>query len=80
MNAVTKDFYVDDFVKSVRPVNEASSLAHEVTCLPSEAGFSLMKWMSHSLEVLSEIHDGEWARPTLDLDLENLPVERTLGI
>ena len=43
VNAVTKDFYVDDFVKSVRPVNEASSLATEVTCLPSEAGFSLMK-------------------------------------
>ena len=48
VNAVTKDFYVDDFVKSVRPVNEASSLANEVTCLPSEARFSLMKWMSHS--------------------------------
>ena len=25
VNAVTKDFYVDDFVKSVRTVNEASS-------------------------------------------------------
>ena len=32
MNAVTKDFYVDDFVKSVRTVNEASSLANEVLC------------------------------------------------
>ena len=27
-----KDFYVDDFVKSVRTVSEASSLAGEVTC------------------------------------------------
>ena len=30
--------------------------------------------------MLSEIPDGERARPTLDLDLENLPVERTLGV
>ncbi|XP_044182062.1 uncharacterized protein LOC122962876 [Acropora millepora] len=80
VNAVTKDFYVDDFVKSVRTVKEASSLANEVTCLLSEAGFRLMKWMSNSREVLSEIPDRERARPTLDLDLEKLPVERTLGV
>ena len=36
--------------------------------------------MSYSREVLSEIPDGQRARPTLDLDLENLPVERTLGV
>ena len=36
--------------------------------------------MSNSREVLSEIPDRERARPTLDLDLENLPVERTLGV
>ena len=30
--------------------------------------------------MLSEIPDGECVRPTLDLDLENLPVERTLGV
>ena len=80
VNAVNKDFYVADFVKSVRTVNEASSLANEVTCFPSEAGFTLTKWMSNSREVLSEIPDRERARPTLDLDLENLPVERTLGV
>ena len=79
-SAVIKDFYVDDFVKSIGTVNEASSLANEVTCLLSEVGFRLMKWMSNSREVLSEIPDGERARPTLDLDLENLPVERTLGV
>ena len=35
VSAVTKDFYVDDFVnfvKSVGTVNEVSSLANEVTC------------------------------------------------
>ncbi|XP_015765626.1 PREDICTED: uncharacterized protein LOC107344483 [Acropora digitifera] len=49
VNAFTKDFYVDDFVKSIRTVNEASSLANEVTCLLSEAGFRLMKWMKQKI-------------------------------
>ena len=52
VSAVDKDFYVDDFVKSVRTVSEASSLAGEVTCLLSEAGFRLTKWMNNSREVL----------------------------
>ena len=77
---VDKDFYIDDFEKSVRTVSEASSVADEVTCLLSEAGFRLTKWMSNSREVLSKIPDADRAKPTLDLDLENLPVERTLGV
>ena len=66
VNAVNKDFYVDDFFKSVRTVTEASSLANELTCLLSEAGFRLTKWMSNSREVLSKIPDAERAKPTLD--------------
>ena len=43
VNAITKDFYVDDFVNSVGTVNKANSLANEVTSLLSKAGFRLMK-------------------------------------
>ena len=67
-------------MKSVRTVSEGSSLAGEVTCLLSKAGFRLTKWMSNSREVLSKIPEADRAKPTLDLDLENLPVERTLGV
>ena len=80
VSVVDNDFYIDDFVKSVRTVSKASSLADEVTCLLSEAGFRLTKSMSNSREVLSKIPDADRAKPTLDLDLENLPVERTLGV
>ena len=48
VSAVDKDSYVDDFVKSVTTESEACSLAREVTCLLSEAGFRLTKWMSNS--------------------------------
>ena len=80
VSVVDNDFYIDDFMKSVRTVSEASSLADEVTCLLSEAGFRLTKSTSNSREVLSKIPDADRAKPTLDLDLENLPVERTLGV
>lgn len=43
VNAVKKDFYVDDFIKLVKTVDEAKSLVHEVTSLLSEAGFRLTK-------------------------------------
>ena len=80
VSVVENDFYIDDFVKSVGTVSEASSLADEVTCLLNEAGFRLTKSMSNSREVLSKIPDADRAKPTLDLDLQNLPVERTLGV
>ena len=80
VSAVDKYFNVDDFVKSVRTVSEACSLASEVSCLLREAGFILTKWMSNSREVLSNIPEADGAKPTLDLDFENLPVERTLGV
>ena len=80
VSAVDKYFNVDDFVKSVRTVSEACSLASEVSCLLREAGFILTKWMSNSREVLSNIPEADRAKPTLDLDLENLPVERTLSV
>ena len=80
VNAVNIDFYVDDFIKSVKTVEEARSLANEVTSLLAEAGFNLTKWMSNSRDVLSVIPEKERARPNLDLDLDNLPVERTLGV
>ena len=71
---------VDDFFKSVKTVEEARSLANEVTSLLAEAGLRLTKWMSNSRDVLSVIPEEERARPNLDLDLDDVPVERTLGV
>ena len=67
-------------MKSLRSVSEASLLAGEVTCLLIEAGFRLTKWMSNSREVLAKIPEADRAKPPLDLDLEKLPVEMTLGV
>ena len=54
----------------MKTVDEAKSLVDEVTSLFGEAGFRLTKW----------IPDEKRARPNLDLDLDDLPIERTLGV
>ena len=64
----------------MKTVDEAKSLVDEVTSLLGEAGFRLAKWMSNSRDVLSVIPEEERARPNLALDLDDLPVERTLGV
>ena len=46
----------------------------------NKARFRLTKWMSNSQEVLSKIPDADHVKPTVDLDLENHPVERTLDV
>ncbi|KAK3706241.1 hypothetical protein QZH41_008628, partial [Actinostola sp. cb2023] len=80
VNTVKNDFYVDDLVKSVKTEEAAKSLATEITTLLGESGFRLTKWMSNSREVLAAIPEGERAKPTLDLDLDNLPIQRILGV
>ena len=59
---------------------EAKSLVSEVTGLLEKSGFHLTKWMSNSREVLSTIPEEERSKPLIDLDLDNLPVQRTLGV
>ena len=80
INAVSKNFYMDDFLKSVNDVATASMLQQEMTSLLARGGFRLTKWSSSSREVLSRIPSHELACPTLNLDLDNLPMERTLGM
>ena len=79
INAVSKNFYMGDFPKSVNYVATASMLQQEMTSLLARRGFRLTRWSSFSREVLSRIPNQELACPTLNLDLDNLPMERTLG-
>ncbi|CAB4010492.1 Hypothetical predicted protein, partial [Paramuricea clavata] len=80
VNTVKKDFYVDDLLKALPSELQAIRLANELIKLLKRGGFRLAKWMSNSREVLANISGEERANPTLDLDLDHLPVERALGV
>lgn len=79
---VLKNFYVDDCLKSVATEDKAVALARELMTLCASGGFHLTKWVSNSRALLSSIPDHERAAEVKDLDLEHdeLPVERALGM
>ena len=75
-----RNFYVDDLLKSTVTVEQAIDLALKLIALLQEGGFRLTKFLSNRREVLQAIPAKERASPTLDLDLDQLPINRTLGL
>jgi len=77
---VERNFYVDDVLKSASTQEQAIHLATELVKLLKEGGFHLSKFSSNSREVLSAVPKNDRADPTLDMDLDRLPIGRALGI
>ncbi|XP_067030836.1 uncharacterized protein [Acropora muricata] len=81
-STVTKNFYVDDCLKSVKSQDEAIDLVNELQRLLRRGGFNLTKWICNSRAVLEKIPQSDRAKKVKDLDLSHdvLPVERALGV
>lgn len=79
-DVVRRNFYVDDLLKSTSTVKQAIDLALKLIGLLQQGGFRLTKFLSNRREVLQAIPANERASPTLDLDLDRLPINRTLGL
>ncbi|XP_063969477.1 uncharacterized protein LOC135157524 [Lytechinus pictus] len=77
---VKDNFYVDDCLKSVRSTEEAIRLIPQLCSLLRKGGFRLTKWVSNDKEVLETVPPTERAASVVDLDLDHLPIERTLGV
>ena len=82
VECVKRNFYVDDFLKSVGSSQIAVQLINDLTQLLSRGGFRLTKWMSNCRDVIETIDEGERTKEIVGLDLscEKLPIERALGI
>ena len=68
VDTVNHNFYVDDSLKSVATVPEASKLANQLVQLLVKGGFHLTKWISNSREVLEEIPFSERAPSIASLE------------
>ncbi len=77
---VTECFYVDNYLDSFESSDEAEKSVKELTALLQRGGFRLNQWISSSRKVLRTVPQTELIDPQLDLDLDQLPIERTLGI
>ena len=80
VDTVRRHFYVDDMLRALKNEEIAIQVAKGSMSLLSEGGFKLTKFMSNSRTVLQEIPVEKTALPNLDLDLDQLPIERTLNV
>ncbi len=78
---VRRDFYVDDWLKSVGDVSTAIPLVKGVGDLCAAGGFNLTKFVSNSREVIESVPPDKRAPSVVNLDLSiALPMERALGM
>ncbi|XP_045036869.1 uncharacterized protein LOC123477554 [Daphnia magna] len=75
-----KNFYVNNHLDSFYTEEEASRVVKDSTALLKKGGFHLNQLLSSSRRVLSCVPEGDRNQPRLNLDLEDLPAERTLGV
>ena len=76
------NFYVDDGLKSALSVEEAVKLITNVKQMCNKGGLHLHKFVLNSREVIRRIPEPDRADGVkeLDLDLDSLPLECTLGV
>ena len=76
------NFYVDDGLYSVGTVQEAIKLVNAARELCTVGNLRLHKFVSNSKELLEHIPESERdvATQSIDINLDNLPTERALGI
>ncbi|XP_072048931.1 uncharacterized protein [Amphiura filiformis] len=77
-----ENFYVDDGLTSVPSVEEAIDLINNTRELCLRGGLRLHKFISNSKKVMAIIPPTDRAQGMKDLDLQNndLPIERALGV
>ena len=82
LDTIKQSFYVDDCLKSVPSIKQAVKLTKGLREACAQGGFTLAKWVSNSLEVLTTVPESQRAKlvKQLDLDREKPPLERVLGI
>ena len=79
--AILRNFYVDEILKSFKTKEDASSIVYQVRKVLATANFSLIKFISNLHEVLINIPEDMCApsvrHHTID---DKLPFERALGL
>ena len=77
---IKTNFYVDNYLDSFDEETEAVKLAHEITTLVERGGFRLTKWLATSRKLLASIPLDRLGKPDLNLERDELPTEKTLGL
>ena len=79
VQAVQRNFYVDDFLLSSE-TPEGARIAEEVSRMLSTAGFTLTKWVSHQSTSLKNIPESKLLKYSKTINCTSEEQERVLGI
>ena len=78
--AVTEEFYMDDFLSSFDGVDEAKETCQDLKNVVAGRHFRLTKWLSNNPQFLESISEEDRSPKITSHDLNKLPHERTLGV
>ena len=79
VEVVKRHFYVDDCLMGLGSEKAAIQMVEDLNALCKRGGFVLEKWISNSRTVLQTKQKAKELKD-LDLDRDNLPLERALGL
>ena len=78
--AMERNFYMYDFLRSLSTVDELIELSKRVISTLLSHGFRLTKWVSNSCEMLNSLPKTEISPKLVCLDLHSPAVERALRV
>jgi hypothetical protein len=70
---------MENYLDFTKTEEEIITVRQDVSALSKLGGFNMAQWLSSSPSVLATVNKNELSR-SLDLDADQLPIERTLGI
>ena len=80
IDKVLYNFYMDDYLDSFTNRINAIKTIHDVINILNTGGFRLHKWISNDREILLSLPNSEISSKVVDLELNDLPIERALGL
>ena len=80
VQAVQRNFYVDDFLLSTETPEEGARIAEEVSRMFSAVGFTLTKWVSNESTSLQNIPESKFLKHRKTINCTSEEQERVLGI
>ncbi|XP_044180110.1 uncharacterized protein LOC114947014 [Acropora millepora] len=81
-NTLTRNFYVDDVLKSASTEDKTIELAKDVKAVCGNGGINLTKFVGNTERIINSIPDKHRAENVKNLTLgqDKLPIERALGV
>ena len=80
IETIKQNFYMDDYLDCFQSQEKAIETVHKVIKILSTGGFRLTKWLSNSKYILKTLPPAERSPKVVNLDLNDIPIERALGI